>query len=661
MPEKPLQIAAYAAGASLAAVTLVYVFGPTFFLDDDASQSTKSSRKRGIVGLSNPANDCFINSVLQTLAGLPELRLYLIRELHLRSLAPPGIYDVVADDEKEKSDEDEEGGDVVAPFNRPRDSKVPEWKTRGLQAGLITSALKEMLDALNERPIYKKTLSAGNFVGALEQAFRTRINRSQQDAQEFLQLVTERLAEEFYAGMKARKRARQRKVKGKVGQISPERKVSDSAKEKEGESSSSKPDILDEKLEDPDKDPEEKHPSFPFEGKIESQIECTHCKFKPRPSLSSFVTLTLHVPQGGNSTSLSTCFDGMLKIEHIDDFKCAKCRMTHALDTKKTSLATLSSKPSPTDEPHIRLLRSEISQLQTCIDQDPETPPKDVSLPALSDAPKRKIARHSRIASFPRVLAIHLSRSMWDSTTSSAKNLAKVSFPETLPLGGLLEQVSYRLLGVVTHKGGHNSGHYESFRRQMLREPYLAPVSMGERGLYSQLGTPRGSAMGSPRLRASGSREMGGLGSVDEKGEGEGTHVAGGGSPDAASTLSPVGPSESSSSVASVGKASSRSGVTEETGRSSPSSATTVGTGAGGKEGEKKMDLRRKSSMTRVADRFKGERERKKAKKSSSRWWRISDDKIKECTTKDVLKQEREVYLLFYEIIEPGEGEAGTG
>ncbi|KAG8626991.1 hypothetical protein KVT40_005936 [Elsinoe batatas] len=646
MPDKPLQIAAYAAGASLAAVTLVYVFGPTFFLDDDAAQSTRSSRKRGIVGLANPANDCFINSVLQTLAGVPELRVYLIRELHLRRMEGKGVYDVfeVEPSANEQKEEGKEGEDEIAPFKR-QGEKTPEWKQRGLQQGLITSALKEMLDALNERPIYRKTLSAQAFVGALEQAFRTRINRSQQDAQEFLQLVTERLAEEFYAGMKARKRARRRRrlEEGSGGKGSGEM-----GQEGQGE------DVVPEKGEEDGKE-DESHPSFPFEGKIESQIECTHCRFQPRPSASSFVTLTLHVPQGGNSTSLSTCFDGMLKVEHIDDFKCAKCRMTHALETKLTALAKVSSKSTVADSTTAEL-KQDIDALKKCIDEDPESPPKDIVLPPASEAPKRKIARHSRISSFPRVLAIHLSRSMWDNTTSSAKNLAKVSFPETLPLGGILDQVSYRLLGVVTHKGGHNSGHYESFRRQMLREPYLAPVSMGESGLYSNLGTPRGSALPSPALKARTSKDVisPALSSVDENAT---TTSSSNSSPDAASAQSPIGPSESTSSVTSTGKSRSSlslSGTlaTEETRASSPSSAVSVtGTETGSGAG-KKTDLRRKSSMTRVAERFKGEREKKKVKKSSSRWWRISDDKVKECTTKDVLKQEREVYLLFYEMVE---------
>lgn len=51
---------AYAAGASLTAATFVYVvFGPTWFIDSNPSSSA-SQRKKTVVGLANPANDCFV-------------------------------------------------------------------------------------------------------------------------------------------------------------------------------------------------------------------------------------------------------------------------------------------------------------------------------------------------------------------------------------------------------------------------------------------------------------------------------------------------------------------------------------------------------------------------------------------------------------------------
>jgi ubiquitin carboxyl-terminal hydrolase 16 len=42
--------------------------------------------------------------------------------------------------------------------------------------------------------------------------------------------------------------------------------------------------------------------------------------------------------------------------------------------------------------------------------------------------------------------------------------------------------------------------------------------------------------------------------------------------------------------------------------------------------------------------------EKSKPRKQQTRWWRISDEKIKEASTRDVLSMQREVYLLFYEI-----------
>ena len=47
MPDKPVTVAAYAAGASLAAITLFYVFGPTFFIDGIGDDCAIVSRPRG--------------------------------------------------------------------------------------------------------------------------------------------------------------------------------------------------------------------------------------------------------------------------------------------------------------------------------------------------------------------------------------------------------------------------------------------------------------------------------------------------------------------------------------------------------------------------------------------------------------------------------------
>jgi ubiquitin carboxyl-terminal hydrolase 16 len=41
---------------------------------------------------------------------------------------------------------------------------------------------------------------------------------------------------------------------------------------------------------------------------------------------------------------------------------------------------------------------------------------------------------------------------------------------------------------------------------------------------------------------------------------------------------------------------------------------------------------------------------KRKSRRTVNRWWRISDDKIKESKTSEVLGMQKEVYLLFYEL-----------
>jgi ubiquitin carboxyl-terminal hydrolase 16 len=602
MPEKPLTIATYAAGASLAAITLVYVFGPTFFLDDESS----NGRKKGVVGLSNSANDCFINSTLQALAGLGDLRLYLIRETHRRKLDGPDIYMV------DRENVSQEKG------------AIKPWKLEGLQKGIVTYALKDILDSLNERPIYRKTISPGPFIRALELAFRTRISRQQQDAQEFLQIVTERLCEEYHAGSKARRKSR------KLDAAIP-----DAQAVLEKLQISQDPDSTrivlsgaeDAKMEEPAKasdDEDASEEGFPFEGKIESQIECLTCGFKPKPAISTFVTLTLNVPQRP-ATSLNTCFDGMLKTEHIDDFKCEYCRLEHALRSKDAERSR-----AKTPESKARL-ESDMIRIRRALQDDPENPPPGVFLPDPKLAPRRRIARHMYISSFPKILAIHLSRSVFSVSSYSTKNMAKVAFPETLPLGGLLDQKRYRLLGLVTHKGSHNSGHYESFRRQVAAAPYSTPHSFGAEGVYSVHGSPNPSAVQSPRIST--------------------MNLGAGGSSPSSMLPSPSLASPSASSLLSGSPIDSSRGP-------APTSAPRDKTLQPPTDSPTSTCPRRSRSLKSMAPSMADVAKfKRRPKRMDNRWWRISDEKIKESRTSDVLAMQKDVYLLFYELERPVPGE----
>lgn len=208
-----------------------------------------------------------------------------------------------------------------------------------------------------------------------------------------------------------------------------------------------------------------------------------------------------------------------------------------------------------------------------------------------------------RITAFPKVIAIHLSRSVYDARSYSTKNMAKVTYTERLRLGGILNEHWYRLLGVVCHKGSHNSGHYESFRRNHMYPPFSTPDAWGAYAASSK----SNSLAPSPVVAARPNSQS------------------------------------SSSSALETGVSRPNTAATSEE-PSSPSMSKT----------ESRATVQRsitQGSRPQIQTHVSTMKSRKRRKQD--RWWRVSDDKIKEAKTSDVLGMQREVYLLFYELERP--------
>lgn len=641
MPDKPFTVITYAASASLAAVALIYFFNPNQFIDGNSSASSARRRKKGIVGLSNPANDCFINSILQSLSGLGDLRLYLIRELHRRELDGPAIY-------------------AAVPENDVNGKPVDIRKLTSLQSGQVTQGLKDIIDSLNERPIFKKTISAGAFIRVLERAFGTRISKAQQDAQELLQVVAERLAEEYHAARQARKRARHylNTQKVKVETTSP--RLSD-IQEKDRESTALNQDLEESSSSCSSKEKRNEHVAgeeeefdeegFPLEGRTEAQTECQYCHFKPKAKPTSFVMLNLMVPQK-SPTTLNECFDAHFKREYIDDYKCDKCRLHHALESSIVSLARAKS-----TERRISIQKS-IEKIKKALEEDPETLPDGIELPDISLAPKRRIARHIQITSFPKVLIIHLSRSIFDPHSRSMKNTSKVSFPERLPVGGILNRRHYKLLSMVSHRGTHNSGHYESFRRQHVYPPYSTPHIPNSPWPYSVLDKPslmrRASSIPpEDSLRSPMSQNLGQddlLSTTTTSPTQSLSSISSSMSPSTRPSSGSIPPSPLPKSLHSA--VSSSTVTSPPTSNKPPPSSSSSKAETHRPTSSPSLSSKPALSSTAAIAQTTNSRFQRRSRKpqADDRWWRISDEKIKECKTAEILAMQKDVYMLFYEM-----------
>jgi ubiquitin carboxyl-terminal hydrolase 16 len=305
-----------------------------------------------------------------------------------------------------------------------------------------------------------------------------------------------------------------------------------------------------------------------------------------------------------SSTSLSECIDGTLSTEHIEGFKCAKCTLQHAIHTFRRRLE--SAAPDQKER-----LEDTISRLEQANESDPENIPDDIALPE-KGAPKSRIAKRMRIEDYPDIIALHLSRSIYDSY-GTRRNGAKVSFEETLQMGGILDRKKYRLLCMVTHKGGHESGHYECFRRQIVaRPPFALPTPVPSSPVTPLPSTPLNTS--SVRLSESSQVTDASLPFSEN------------------SRLSVNAPTRSSAWLSN----------SDATPKDTPRSSIAL------QHASAEFSRSNTPTPSELERQAKTARKLKK-KRPNDRWWRISDDKIKEARTSDVLGMQKEVYLLFYQ------------
>lgn len=291
-----------------------------------------------------------------------------------------------------------------------------------LPAMPLHSILMQVITRL-QSPVYKSTsVSVWDTLHVLEKIHKAKMNRVQHDAQELMQLIIETLEAEY---MKLKRLA----------------------------------------------DPED-IPVFPFQSKIESRLRCMRCQMTSTSSQTPMNIISLNVPQKS-----STTLDAMLKSnqsEIIEGYSCFICALTYIYHTVDKPQNASPYKLKLSDEERLflseKVFPSFLSK-QLTINDDLADSPFYESIKSnntfLTEIGKSIVHREISFVDVPKILPIHLSRSIF-SDTQALRNSCSVEFPETLQLASSQSIVTYKLKSVIRHHGSHDSGHYECYKSKPM-------------------------------------------------------------------------------------------------------------------------------------------------------------------------------------------------
>ncbi|KAJ1719271.1 ubiquitin-specific protease ubp1, partial [Coemansia biformis] len=169
----------------------------------------------------------------------------------------------------------------------------------------------------------------------------------------------------------------------------------------------------------------------PFLGMAASRTACVKCGYTAAIRHFTFDNLSLTVPRVQNTT-VEECLALYTAIDRLDDFKCRRCTIAATLARvksdaaqRKVDLAALEGRPKRARQlaAAAETLLEQQRRLENALTSDPEADLGDIRLSA---PPPGISTRQTMVARTPRILVLHLSRSIYLPTGGTAKNPARV-------------------------------------------------------------------------------------------------------------------------------------------------------------------------------------------------------------------------------------------
>ncbi|EGV63277.1 cysteine proteinase [Yamadazyma tenuis ATCC 10573] len=345
-------------------------------------------------GLINMRNDCFANSSLQAYSSLPGLTEYLNKFIL-------SFHDLTTFIEDNQIDIDQIP-DALPESNNPSNPKFKKMEAK-FEVPLHIS-LAKILKKLQATQLTTRTISVWTFLHDLEKIFDAKISRSQHDAHELTQLISETLENEYLKVTK--------KFKNLLNNLS---------------SKSHKHIGVVKLIEFPD---------FPLNGLILTQMKCFNCKGVSKPKFSQFLMLTLHTPE-----TISTDLESLLnenESESIDGYQCLKCRVKYIVNNENYSKAENRSNLAAEEEILVKELTKLNDNPSFCINDDlPEYLENYIKTYKKNNVDISKITstvlRKNQILKPPKIFGLHLSRSSFNGFNVT-RNSCRVSFRDHLNL-----------------------------------------------------------------------------------------------------------------------------------------------------------------------------------------------------------------------------------